>query len=70
MEQALLGDFCHVVQGEMRQSGHGHGWAHGKMCLFLELWTHRLKKATQGLSVVMGRDETAGLWAIVIFNSD
>lgn len=41
----------------------------GKCVCFLNFGLTDEKKATQGLSVVMGRDETAGLWAIVIFNS-
>lgn len=59
-----------VVEGEMRQCGHGHGWAHWENMCFLNFWLTDEKKATQRFSVVMGRDEIARLLAIVIFNSD
>lgn len=60
------GGFCPVVEGGMRQCGHGHGWALWENVCFLKFRLTDEKKETQSLSVVMETDETAGLLAIVI----
>lgn len=71
MEQALLGGFCCVLWkvrwGSVVMGMAGHT---GKICVSWTSGSQMKKEAAQRFSVVMGRDEIAGLLAIVIFNSD